>query len=72
MVSWEESASPDQGLTGSRKIKVTNLSTGETFEDAANVLITARGQLNDVSWPNIPGLDKFQGKVMHSGAWDTR
>lgn len=23
-------------------------------------------------WPDIPGLDKFQGKVMHSGDWDTR
>ncbi|KAK4240674.1 hypothetical protein C8A03DRAFT_31164 [Achaetomium macrosporum] len=53
------------------KIKVTNLSTGETFEDAANVLITARGQLNDISWPKIPGLDKFEGKIMHSGDWDT-
>ncbi|KAL2199534.1 hypothetical protein P885DRAFT_30388 [Corynascus similis CBS 632.67] len=53
------------------KIKVTNLSTGETFQDAANVLITARGQLNDISWPNIPGLGTFQGKVMHSGEWDT-
>ncbi|KAK4154652.1 hypothetical protein C8A00DRAFT_32545 [Chaetomidium leptoderma] len=53
------------------KIKVTNLTTGETFEDAANVLLTARGQLSDISWPNIPGLDKFAGKVMHSGEWDT-
>ncbi|KAL2024166.1 hypothetical protein VTK56DRAFT_9322 [Thermocarpiscus australiensis] len=53
------------------KIQVQNLSTGETFEDVANVLITARGQLNEISWPDIPGLDKFQGKMMHSGAWDT-
>ncbi|KAH6854618.1 hypothetical protein B0I37DRAFT_349914 [Chaetomium sp. MPI-CAGE-AT-0009] len=53
------------------KIKVTNIATGDTFEDAANVLITARGQLSDISWPDIPGLDKFQGKVMHSGDWDT-
>ena len=59
-------------LTRSRKVKVTNHSTGETFEDVSNVLITARGQLNDISWPNIPGLDTFQGKVMHSGDWDTR
>jgi cation diffusion facilitator CzcD-associated flavoprotein CzcO len=56
----------------SRKVKVTNLATGETFEDASNVLITARGQLNDISWPKIPGLETFQGKLMHSGDWDTR
>ncbi|GAB1311413.1 hypothetical protein MFIFM68171_01623 [Madurella fahalii] len=53
------------------KIKVRNLITGETLEDAANVLVTARGQLNDMSWPDIPGLNNFQGKIMHSGDWDT-
>ncbi|KAK3330814.1 hypothetical protein B0H66DRAFT_75606 [Apodospora peruviana] len=52
------------------KISVTNLATGESFEDSANILVTARGQLNEPNWPDIPGLDKFQGKVMHSGAWD--
>ncbi len=44
--------------------------TGEAFTETCDVLITARGQLNEVSWPKIPGLDKFQGKIMHSGAWD--
>ena len=55
-----------------RKIKVQNLLTGETVDDSANVFITARGQLNDIKWPDIPGLDTFQGKMMHSGAWDQR
>ncbi|KAK3694745.1 hypothetical protein B0T22DRAFT_80399 [Podospora appendiculata] len=53
------------------KIKVENLVTGETFEDTANILVTARGQLNDINWPDIPGLSTFQGKTMHSGEWDT-
>jgi cation diffusion facilitator CzcD-associated flavoprotein CzcO len=53
------------------KIRVRNLTNGETFEDAAHVLVTARGQLNDISWPKIPGLNDFQGKMMHSGDWDT-
>ncbi|KAK3336591.1 hypothetical protein B0T19DRAFT_454089 [Cercophora scortea] len=53
------------------KIKVENLITGESFEDTANVLVTARGQLNDINWPDIPGLATFQGKTMHSGEWDT-
>ncbi|KAL2266617.1 hypothetical protein VTJ83DRAFT_5969 [Remersonia thermophila] len=53
-------------------IRVKNLATGETILDAANVLISARGQLNDISWPDIPGLfSKFLGKVMHPGNWDT-
>ncbi|KAK0632553.1 hypothetical protein B0T14DRAFT_560233 [Immersiella caudata] len=53
------------------KIKVQNLTTGETIDDEANVLLTARGQLNEISWPSIPGLETFSGKKMHSGAWDT-
>lgn len=34
------------------------------------MLITARGLLNEPAWPNVPGLDKYQGKLLHSGAWD--
>ncbi|KAL2153897.1 hypothetical protein VTH82DRAFT_2573 [Thermothelomyces myriococcoides] len=51
-------------------VKVTDLATGEVIEDSANVLVTARGMLNDMSWPDIPGLSTFQGKLMHSGDWD--
>ncbi len=57
---------------GCRKITVENLKTGEIFVEDCNILITARGQLNNMSWPNIPGLDKFQGKIMHSGDWDEK
>ncbi|KAK1777332.1 hypothetical protein QBC45DRAFT_417018 [Copromyces sp. CBS 386.78] len=52
------------------QIKVRNLVTGEVFTDSAHVLITARGQLSEPRWPDIPGIDKFEGKKMHSGAWD--
>ncbi|KAH8893783.1 FAD/NAD(P)-binding domain-containing protein [Thozetella sp. PMI_491] len=52
------------------KITVTNLTTGETIEDTANIVITGRGQLNDVSWPDTPGLRSFKGKIMHSAEWD--
>jgi cation diffusion facilitator CzcD-associated flavoprotein CzcO len=72
MVGSHASRRWQRPLTSTRKVKVTNLSTGETFEDASHILITARGQLNDIAWPKIPGLDTFQGKMMHSGDWDTR
>lgn len=55
-----------------RKIKVLNLATGDIVDDTANVLVTARGQLNEIKWPPIPGLENFKGKKMHSGAWDPR
>ncbi|KAH7627614.1 hypothetical protein B0T09DRAFT_347398 [Sordaria sp. MPI-SDFR-AT-0083] len=51
-------------------IKVKNLLTGEIFTDSAHVLITARDQLSEPRWPDIAGIDKFEGKKMHSGAWD--
>lgn len=49
-----------------------DLQSGETFEDTANLLISARGGLNQVSWPDIKGLKDFGGKLMHSGQWDER
>lgn len=52
------------------QIKVKNLVTGEIFTDSAHVLITARGQLSEPRWPDIEGINKFEGKKIHSGAWD--
>jgi len=57
-------------LTLYRKIQVKNTKTGDILEDDADILITARGNFNDIAWPDIPGLDKFQGEIMHSAAWN--
>lgn len=51
-------------------LQVTNLASGESFEERCNILITARGQLSNINWPDIKGLDTFKGKIMHSAAWD--
>ena len=46
-------------------------SDGEVFEDTADVVVSARGNLNNKMWPNVSGLwDKFKGEVMHSAAWN--
>lgn len=52
-------------------LQVTNLATGQSFEERCNILITARGQLSNINWPDLKGLDTFGGKIMHSAAWDT-
>lgn len=57
-------------LTVRRRITVLNLITGESFQDDADILVAARGALNDIAWPKIPGLDCFKGEVMHSAAWN--
>lgn len=54
-------------------VKVRKLETGEVVSDVADVLITARGALNEPSWPEgIEGWGGFEGKVMHSAVWDER
>ncbi|KDQ31391.1 hypothetical protein PLEOSDRAFT_1036737 [Pleurotus ostreatus PC15] len=43
----------------------------EEFEDSADVLFTGIGNLNRWYWPDIPGLEDFKGKILHSAQWDT-
>jgi len=50
-----------------------------TYKDAAgkksyifaNILISAVGQLNIPKYPNIPGIDEYKGKLVHSSRWDS-
>lgn len=41
---------------------------GERLE--AQVLITACGQLNRPAYPDIPGLERFEGEAFHSARWN--
>ncbi|RSL84918.1 hypothetical protein CEP51_003643 [Fusarium floridanum] len=52
------------------RVKVHNIKTNEVFEDTANVVISAKGGLNQIMWPRIKGLGDYKGKLMHSGQWD--
>ncbi|MFK0173688.1 flavin-containing monooxygenase [Streptomyces sp. NPDC090306] len=36
----------------------------------AQVLVSAVGPLTEPRLPDVPGIDRFQGKVMHSARWD--
>lgn len=49
---------------------VENVKTGEIIHDDADVLVSARGNLNDKAWPKIPGFESFKGEVMHSAQWN--
>ena len=55
---WDEAA---------KQWRVTTLSD-ETLE--AMAVIGALGQLNKPKWPEIEGLDTFEGDVMHTARWD--
>ncbi|GAA1498681.1 flavin-containing monooxygenase [Paeniglutamicibacter kerguelensis] len=41
---------------------------GETIE--ATVVVSAVGQLNRPSIPNLEGIDSFKGPIVHSAQWD--
>jgi cation diffusion facilitator CzcD-associated flavoprotein CzcO/acetyl esterase/lipase len=43
-------------------------STGERI--TADVVVFACGQLSRPSYPDIPGLDRFAGRMFHSARWD--
>ncbi len=36
----------------------------------SSVVVSAVGQLNKPSYPNIEGIDSFQGETLHSARWD--
>lgn len=50
---------------------LTVIADGKEFVDVCDVLINAAGVLSKWEWPNIPGIEKFQGKLLHSADWDT-
>jgi cation diffusion facilitator CzcD-associated flavoprotein CzcO len=43
---------------------------GSTYTITSDFLVSAVGQLNVPRFPDIPGLDEFSGKLMHSARWD--
>jgi cation diffusion facilitator CzcD-associated flavoprotein CzcO len=59
-------------LTLDRNLEVENLVTGETFEDDADIVVTARGTLNEPKYPKLPGMNNFAGETMHSATWNDR
>ena len=40
------------------------------FEDECDILVNATGVLSDWKWPDIPGREKYKGKLLHSARWD--
>ncbi|KAF9882919.1 hypothetical protein FE257_004900 [Aspergillus nanangensis] len=43
---------------------------GRLFEDVCDVFVNAGGVLNNSKWPDIEGIERFQGKLLHSACYD--
>ena len=46
------------------------LETKDGRRDVADVVIAATGVLHHLKWPEIEGLDRFEGSLFHSAQWD--
>jgi 4-hydroxyacetophenone monooxygenase len=55
--------------TAHRWLVTARDSGGDVHQLQANVLITGVGYFNNPSFPNIPGLETFEGPVMHTARW---
>ncbi|PMD27582.1 flavin-binding monooxygenase-like protein [Hyaloscypha hepaticicola] len=44
-------------------------SSPKEFEEKCDLLLHATGILNNFKWPEIEGLEKFKGKVVHTARW---
>jgi cation diffusion facilitator CzcD-associated flavoprotein CzcO len=49
---------------------VWRVSLQDGGELTSRFLITATGALSTAKWPDIPGVDDFQGKAIHTAQWD--
>ena len=61
-----------QEETGKWKVKLRQTVEGQEpkdFEDECDILLSATGILNNWKWPNIPGMDKFKGRLVHTARW---
>lgn len=50
-------------------VVVQNEKTNEEFDDRANFLLDGTGILNNWAWPDVPGLECFQGDLIHTARW---
>jgi len=47
-----------------------HLETKDGRRDVVDVVIAATGVLHHLKWPDIEGLDRFEGALFHSARWD--
>ncbi|GLA81262.1 hypothetical protein AtubIFM56815_004904 [Aspergillus tubingensis] len=51
-------------------VRLRSTTTGQEYAQRCNVLISAVGALINPNSLNIPGIDRFQGDIIHTARWD--
>ncbi|KIV89927.1 hypothetical protein PV10_07284 [Exophiala mesophila] len=44
---------------------------GQIIHDTAHIFFNGSGFTTDWNWPDIPGIDRYKGKLIHAAQWDT-
>lgn len=55
---------------GNWDVEVVDTKNGAIISDTCDILVNASGVLNAWKWPDIPGLNTFKGKLLHTARWD--
>lgn len=61
----------DDGKEGRWEVLTRDLTTGQLVQDWCHILVHATGYLNVPAWPNIPGIQEYNGIKAHSADYDT-
>ncbi|KAJ5866093.1 hypothetical protein N7534_000646 [Penicillium rubens] len=64
---WEGAYWQDQ--TSSWLVKLKDLTTGQTFYHDCKILISAVGALVNPNRFDVPGVEDFEGDIVHTAAW---
>ncbi|KAK2734966.1 hypothetical protein FQN57_001401 [Myotisia sp. PD_48] len=65
---WDEAERKWKTTVEVQGVKDSEFVDGYTI--SSDFLVSAVGQLNYPSYPSIPGIDDFKGKMVHSARWD--
>ncbi|KAJ8118880.1 hypothetical protein OPT61_g215 [Boeremia exigua] len=61
---------PEKSKWAVTLLKRVDNGASEVVHDSADVLVTGTGTLNEWKWPEIAGIETFQGTLLHSAKWD--
>jgi cation diffusion facilitator CzcD-associated flavoprotein CzcO len=65
---WEGAYWQDQ--TSSWLVRLKDLTTGQAFHHDCKILISAVGALVNPNGFGVPGVEDFEGDIVHTAAWD--
>ncbi|KEY72241.1 hypothetical protein S7711_00240 [Stachybotrys chartarum IBT 7711] len=55
---------------GQWQLSVVDVSTGLELDDSCHILVNASGVLSNWKWPELEGLERFKGQLMHPANWN--